>query len=274
MTDQNLAATNAVVLFHQEYLTAMEMRQVVDVPPATRAMMIGPHPDDIVLGCGGTAIKYEQLGVPVHFLCLTDGRACVSDPQEREHMVAIRAEEERRAGEICGATSVELLAFREDEFTEPSRLDEYANQLAAVIDEIGGDAIFVPYFFELHPWHRYTDALLAKTLETSAFRGTIYAYAVLSLVPPTHVVDTSAVIDKKESAVRAYASQMALRDYVKDMMMMGAVHAPLVGHDARTAETFQSFDRQEFIERVSHWSLADPRSLSCGAQPVKPEEPV
>ena len=36
-------------------------------------LAIGPHPDDIEIGCGGTLIKYAQAGHAVSLMILTDG---------------------------------------------------------------------------------------------------------------------------------------------------------------------------------------------------------
>ena len=36
-------------------------------------LAIGPHPDDIEIGCGGTLIKYSQKGHNVFLLIITKG---------------------------------------------------------------------------------------------------------------------------------------------------------------------------------------------------------
>ena len=36
-------------------------------------LAIGPHPDDIEIGCGGALIKYAQAGHAVSLMVLTDG---------------------------------------------------------------------------------------------------------------------------------------------------------------------------------------------------------
>jgi len=37
-------------------------------------LAIGPHPDDIEVGCAGTLIKYAQRGHKVFLLIITKGR--------------------------------------------------------------------------------------------------------------------------------------------------------------------------------------------------------
>ena len=45
----------------------------VAVLPATRVLVLAPHPDDEVFGCGGAIAASLAAGVPVHVVVLTDG---------------------------------------------------------------------------------------------------------------------------------------------------------------------------------------------------------
>ena len=42
-------------------------------------LAIGPHPDDIELGCFGTLSRFVKEGNDIHFLVLTKGEAGVID---------------------------------------------------------------------------------------------------------------------------------------------------------------------------------------------------
>lgn len=260
------------ILAQQEYFQQMEARQVVEVPPATGALLIGPHPDDIVLGCGGTVLKYRDRGTPLHFVCLTDGRACVSDPRERERIVALRETEERTAAARCGAHSVEYFAFPEDRLSDPAELDGLASRLRAAIESVRPDAVFVPYWLELHPLHRYTAFLLAKALQSCTLDLIVYCYEVVSLVPPAFVVDITASLEEKKEIVRLYQSQLATRDYIQDLELLNGQRARLAGPGSAAAEVFQGFPRVGYVDRVLPLGLERPAVLGGGAQPMKPEE--
>jgi hypothetical protein len=93
--DGDVAGTRALILHEQLHIETYLQRETVPVPPGSRVWMVGPHPDDNVLGPGGTAVKYVEAGIPVRWMCLTDGRACAADPAEREAMARLRSEEER-----------------------------------------------------------------------------------------------------------------------------------------------------------------------------------
>ena len=270
MNDEVSNATRSQILLIQEYFVALETRQVVDRPEAKRVAMFGPHADDIVLGAGGLAIKYAAAGIPVYFNCMTDGRACVADVEERRRLVAVRAAEERRAGEICGAHGVEILGFREDRFADPAQLDHQVGEVARVLAEQRPDVVFIPHWFEVHPWHRYANHVLALALAQVSIPERVFAYQVISLVPPAFVVDTSEVLEQKVEAVRAYESQLAMRDYERDVRMLGGMHAPLAGGNAASAEVFFGMARAEYTDRIGALGLDDDETLGCGIQPVVP----
>ncbi|MBW1707510.1 MAG: PIG-L family deacetylase, partial [Deltaproteobacteria bacterium] len=61
-------------------------------------LAIGPHPDDIEIGCGGTLIKYAQKGHSVFMLIITRG--------EMGGEAEVRHREQLDAAEIIGARDV------------------------------------------------------------------------------------------------------------------------------------------------------------------------
>ncbi|MBC8996852.1 PIG-L family deacetylase [Pseudomonas sp. N40(2020)] len=69
------------------------------VPPGARAVIIAPHPDDEVLGCGGLLQLLAAAGRPLQLISVTDG--CASHPgSERwpvERLSVIRPQESAEA---------------------------------------------------------------------------------------------------------------------------------------------------------------------------------
>lgn len=66
-----------------------------------RFMMIGAHPDDMELRCGGLAMRLKQAGHEVMFLSMTDGGAG-HHTMERDALVERRAEEAAAAARVLG----------------------------------------------------------------------------------------------------------------------------------------------------------------------------
>lgn len=69
------------------------------VPPNSRAVIIAPHPDDEVLGCGGLMHQLAQLGRPLKLISVTDGSASHpgSSTWPAERLSVIRPQESAEA---------------------------------------------------------------------------------------------------------------------------------------------------------------------------------
>lgn len=80
------------------------------------AMFVFAHPDDAEFLCGGTVAKWSRAGTTIVFLICTDGGVGTDDRHmPREALTSLRREEQRRACDILGVSSVEFLNFRDCE---------------------------------------------------------------------------------------------------------------------------------------------------------------
>ncbi|WP_337246040.1 PIG-L family deacetylase [Luteimonas sp. gir] len=70
-----------------------------------RLVVVSPHPDDEVLGCGGLMAEAGLRGTPVHVISVTDGEACYADDPRwpPAHTRAVRRAELRAALDVLGA---------------------------------------------------------------------------------------------------------------------------------------------------------------------------
>ncbi|HVA44313.1 MAG TPA: PIG-L family deacetylase, partial [Acidimicrobiales bacterium] len=50
----------------------------MDLPPGRRVMVVAPHPDDELVGAGGTIAKHVAAGHLVHIVMATSGEASAS----------------------------------------------------------------------------------------------------------------------------------------------------------------------------------------------------
>jgi LmbE family N-acetylglucosaminyl deacetylase len=273
--DAAARATAALIREEQRRLEAFLARRVVPFPPATRVAMVAPPPDDNLFGPGGTALKYVAAGIPVRWLCVTDGRACVAARSERARMARLRADEERAVARFLGVGEPELCAIPEDELARPERQAEAVARLSAALARERPDALFVPYFLDLHPLHRLVCHLVARALERSTADVLVCSWALGAFPPPTFVVDVGNELARKQEAARLYASQQALRDYVADVTFAATFHARAYGPPGSAAcEIFFAQPRADFVADVLARALDADEALAAGAQPLLPEDPT
>ena len=89
-------------------------------------LVIAAHPDDEVLGCGGTLARMSRAGCAVHILLMADGvtsRATDTGHVNSAGKLIARNAAAVTACKILGCTSVELLALPDNRMDGLELLD-------------------------------------------------------------------------------------------------------------------------------------------------------
>ncbi len=261
------AATVARILHEQRMVDAYLARQTVTCPPGTKAWMAGPHPDDNLLGPGGVTLQYVARGVPVHWVCITDGRACVSDAKERQAMAETRASEERECAQRIGAT-VELLGIAEDRLAEPPVHSQAVERVRQSLNRVQPDAVFVPYALDTHPLHRLTADVVARALVDFPHPCQVYSWALGAFPPPRLIVDITAHYASKRSLVEIYRSQLSKRDYLGELDLLQGLHGSYAQPPLSAAELYDCQEKSIFVAETLPLALNDPDTLRAGVQPM------
>ena len=91
-----------------------------------KILIIAAHPDDEVLGCGGSMAKWCIDGHVVHVLIMAEGatsRDKSRDRVTRQKELSHLARSAKKAGEILGVASVELLDYPDNRMDSVDLLD-------------------------------------------------------------------------------------------------------------------------------------------------------
>ena len=181
-----------------------------------RALVIAPHPDDEVLGCGGTIARLVGAGAAVDVAIITRGRA----PRFAEEMTERIRAEAREAHAVLGVTRSTFLDLPAAELDTVSHA-ETNRSLATLIDEVRPDTVFLPFAGDIHLDHQliFHSAMVATRPNRPDYPRRLLAYETLSetnwhapyLTPafaPNWFVDISATLGTKLDAMRRYASQL------------------------------------------------------------------
>ena len=91
-----------------------------------KILIIAAHPDDETLGCGGSIAKWSKNGHEVHVLIMAEGatsRDKSRDRGTRQKELSHLARSAKKAGEILGVASVELLDYPDNRMDSVDLLD-------------------------------------------------------------------------------------------------------------------------------------------------------
>jgi LmbE family N-acetylglucosaminyl deacetylase len=93
---------------------------------ADSVLVVAAHPDDEVLGCGGTIARHADAGDQVQVLIVAEGatsRQKQRDRGEATEVLSALAQAAQQAGAILGASGVELLDLPDNRLDSLDRLD-------------------------------------------------------------------------------------------------------------------------------------------------------
>jgi len=135
-------------------------------------LITSPHPDDAVLGCGGTIIKSIQKNIQVYILYLTDGRACYTYLNIESNLTPsdVAAERKKEAIEGCKILGVpesnlKFLEIWDRELNKPKNFDTAIIEVKELVEKIKPFRIFGPVFKNRHIDHQATHEIIIEVLK-------------------------------------------------------------------------------------------------------------
>jgi len=171
--------------------------------PAGRVLVVAPHPDDEILGCGGAIALHGRRGDHVAVALVTGGEAG-GDPEQR-------VEESTAAAGLLGPTHVVCLGSKDGAVAEDKQLGAKLAQAVARVEPV---VVYAPSPFEMHPDHLATLRALAPVLAARPRPPALLLYEVNTECMASFLLDITPVAELKREALAAFASQRGLVDLV------------------------------------------------------------
>jgi len=185
-------------------------------------LVVAAHPDDEVLGCGGTAARLSADGEDVILAIMGEGitsRAPARGPAENPAVQAIE-EDSRKAAQILGAKDVRHFGLPDNRFDTVALLD-VVKLVEGLIEELAPTVVYTHHGGDLNVDHRMVfQAVLAATRPLPGQPVTaVYSFEVNSSTEwafqrmgapfqPNVFVDIGATVDRKVEALEAYAGEI------------------------------------------------------------------
>lgn len=173
-----------------------------------KILVVAPHPDDEMLGCGGVLIKHAKQS---DVLLITDGRYGFfenSSECQPEKVAEIRKKEFISVMGKLGVNRYICLDIHNESLTESipkiKRFDikEYTK-------------IFIPGCRDGHKEHIQVNRILRTMIIKQWSGAQIYEYEVWNpMGTPNYIFDISDIIQQKMDIVSLYKSQIECYDYV------------------------------------------------------------
>jgi len=200
--------------------------------------VIAAHPDDEVLGCGGTIARLAKDGRPVHILLIADGvssrgGSLVAETVQEDF--TIRNEAAERACKILGCQSVQLLGFPDNRLDSLDLL-HVVKAIEDFIQKHKPSTVFTHHAGDVNIDHRVVhDAVIAACRPLPGyFVNELLFFEVPSstewrppgsgqVFDPNWFFDVADVLDVKLKALEAYRAEMRAFPHPRSLVAVEAL---------------------------------------------------
>lgn len=231
---QRAADVMATMRFSQNLVPAQ-----LPGPAAQRIAVIAPHPDDEIMGPGGTVIGALDAGKAVTVVYLSRGRDGEAG--------AVLCDEARAVADRLGYRTCFLGYPLRDIPVDAKAVEAFA----AAIRDAAPQALFIPFLLDDHDDHRRASHLLLHAADAGALPAglEVWAYQVYTPLPGNVAVDITAVAERKAEAIRGFKSQRAIRDWSHWALGLNAFNSRFIATGGKPlfVETFFVLPLDEYI---------------------------
>lgn len=226
-----------------------------------RPVVLAPHPDDEVFGCGGLLALWAQQGVRAQVVVLTGGQAQGDGVQ--------RQAESQAAAEHLGHYGLDFWQLPDRELRCTPMFIE---RIAAYLEAHQADILLVPALHEPHPDHQACAlAALWSLGQLSRVIDLGFYESGTALVHCSHLVDISSVQEQKLRAMQAFSSQEDVQPYSSRIAALNHYRALTLGSHVQAAEGLQWLPLPQ-LGWAGLLPALDPLFLHARGQAVHPED--
>ena len=188
-----------------------------------RVLVVAAHPDDEVLGCGGTIARHADAGDQVNVLILAEGATSRKQHRDRVQVadeLSVLAEAAEQAGIILGAQGVELLDLPDNRLDSIDRLD-LVKQIEKRITRQKPHVVYVHHAGDVNVDHRRLHEAVVTACRPIPGQPVqrLLSFEVASSTEwqppgsapafhPNWFIDISSQLERKCLALKTYESEM------------------------------------------------------------------
>ncbi|HEY3851130.1 MAG TPA: PIG-L deacetylase family protein [Steroidobacteraceae bacterium] len=228
-------------------------------PGGERVLVLAPHMDDEVIGCGGTLARHRTSGADVTVVFLTDGRGSGSTSLAAAgaadaEIGAIRKDEARRALREIGVEKIEFLDAPDGGLMAAAA--RLASRLRSRLDADRPQIVYLPFFLEEHPDHRAASEVLLEAMKGADLAFVCHGYEVWTPLFPNCLVRIDDTIEIKKRCLIQYQSQLAESDYLHTAIGLSAYRSnAFLGGTCRFAEAFCALPVADYLALYQTYRL-------------------
>ena len=215
----------------------------------SRVLVLAPHPDDEVIGCGGSLEILNNQDSDIQLIYVTNG--VPKKIKNFEEGTLIRKKEAQKL-------NIEKNFLNPIFFDLETRKLQYdyelkIDSLRLIIENFNPEIIFVPFVIDRVDDHIYTNKLLFKVLENLYLKKCeIFSYQVSNFINLNCYVDITKVFEKKINMMQFYKSVLKQTNYINLFKGLNLYNSFFVKKRHEEQEEFFEVFLRQSIEDYIH----------------------
>ncbi|MCP3959634.1 MAG: glycosyltransferase [bacterium] len=223
---------------------------------AKSALVLAPHYDDEVLGCGGLIARLTTSGAVVRVLFLSDSGGDEAEAEARAATSRRRREEAKAAAKVLGVAGIDHLGLPDGGLVQ--HIDDMAAGIRRAIASQRPSLLLAPSPLEASADHRAVFAAVHRPLGEARDGDAVWplvqnlrvlTYEVNHPQRPDLLVDVSGQVETVERAMECYASQQEQHDYLGARLALSKFRTLTLPPEVRAAEAYRQLDFEDFQTR-------------------------
>lgn len=220
-----------------------------------KIVVFGAHPDDEVVGAGGTIAKLSKTGSEVFVVIFTKGEEGYADKKLKSTISELRRKEIEKVKGILGVKEYRLLGRPDMGLTNDK---ETFKETIRLIREYRPDAVLTHYRVDRHRDHRAASKLVTEAVWQSMepvsmelgdpwrAKALYYFEETYPFKFPSHIVDITETFEAKIDAMKTYNSQLPVVPFI-----MGGIEGQAIARGALIGAKFgEAFLRSNVTPRA------------------------
>lgn len=228
---------NGRVPFDYSKVKHIKPFQLFDADRGDNVLVLSPHPDDELIGCGGTLLSLVDNGATVHVLQMTEGARCAAlnnNPDYNKRNIRIA-----EAIKVAKHLDFTLHFWKTDQSGRLKNSAVTQKLLFDLMKNLEPQVVFVPSADDNHRDHRTAHQILKSVQSTLNYMVKVVEYPVWGFIKANTAVNVSPKYEKVIGALYIYQTAMKAEDYVYRCKLLSSFYAKTAEIEGGCAEVFR-----------------------------------
>ena len=236
---------------NKEFLLEKELVCNTSINHLNKILVIAPHPDDEIIGCGGLLIGMKKKGAKLGIIYLTDGRSTSGWKNAPPEILNTPRYHEAR--NVCNSIKVDMASYLDGVSGQLKTNRVLEESVSDFIVQFNPEVILIPFINDPHQDHIESNKILARALKISGITLNeimILSYEVWSFVPANIYYKIDEFSIQKTDKLMKYKTAMQVVNYIRNCLDRSIYHGINKNGVISQMEAFYGINGKTYLDLI------------------------